>query len=192
MNVTTGKIIIGIFLICLILISGCNAMKSVGQAICKGLDLCPVQPSAEPSSKAMVFSVIKYMLPLGVLGIGAGMFLITQKQLMWGLGAIVSCVAILVITVALIEKLGPIAWIGAGIIVAVIVFAMWQVWLQRKALEQTTITVEKAKEEMDNDQKAAVFGTSEKDHGLAGKVQSKTTEKIIKKIRNTFKLDTTK
>ena len=184
---TTKKIVI-LFIICLFLITilaGCNLLKPIGDMINRGLGR-DAQPPL-PTTEEKMFDRMWWMLPLGALAFGAGMFLLVQKQIMIGLGIMASSIAVLLISVALIEKFQLIAWIGSGIFVLVVAFAVWQIWLNRKAFEQSVITLEEAKPEMDAQQLVTVFGPDEKDHGLAGKIQTKSTEKLIKKVRNKLK-----
>ena len=189
---TTRKIFILLFC-CLILtttITGCGGLNSRVRKMLgcakdsdQGLDI--IQPLI--NSEVMIFNKIWPLLLIGILGVGASFFLIVQGNLKWGIGGAVACGTVLALSVTLIEHLQIIAWVGSAIIILLIVYALWQAWIQRQALKQTVLTAELAKDKMDIVAKAVVFGKDEdgKDHGEAGKIQTKSTEKLIKKIRTT-------
>lgn len=189
-NTTKKILLLSIVLLFIVAVfSGCAPLKSFGQTIGRGLGLCSEQPPANFSSKSMLFGKLWPLLIIGVVGATASVFMIMQGTVKWGVSGFVSCIVMLVLSVTLVEHIKVIPWIGSGIIILVIGYAVWQTYLKHQelklkdvALVEAVETTEAAKNEMDKDQKAVVFGTSN-DHGLAGTIQSLTTEKIINKIR---------
>ena len=58
-------------------------------------------------------------------------------------------------------------------------YAFYQAYIQRKAIAELVRTVEVVKPQMAAQAQIEVFGPDDKDHGLAGTIQSKATEALV-------------
>jgi len=133
----------------------------------------------------MIIGKVWWMVPIGILGVAAGSFLLAQGSLKLGLAVVIGCGVALGLSITVFQHFALIAWFGFGLAAVGIFYAVYQAYLHRKAIAELVKTGEAAKLSMSAKAKAVVFGAAdnEGDHGAAGTIQSKATEKLVAKER---------
>jgi len=171
------KTVLIILLVACFLFAGCNLAKKTGEAIRTAIcgKPLPTQPEKE-LTRPMIFAKAWPLIAVALIGIAVSVFLIR-----WGLWKVGSALAIsfgtlAVFSITVVQHFRLIAWITGGLVLAVIVYA---VWTQRKALIQAAKTAEVIKPELSVDSLKKVFG----DDGMADNIQTSTTQTLISKIR---------
>lgn len=160
----------------LLLMAGCNFCHKIR-------DLLGIEPETLPpdDSLSVVAGSVPWVVLVCLAGIGLSVFLLMQGNKL-GMAFGVAFVATMVLAIAISKHLALIAWIGTGSLVALAGFFGWRVWINRRAITELVDTAECAKDELNPDSRAVVFGKGDT-HGVAGRIQSRATEKIVKEVR---------
>ena len=168
------------FLCCLVFCSCMPVRRAIQNTICPDL-----KPLIEAAKKAISDPSLRsceklwWLIVVALVGIALSVFLVMQGQIKSGIAFAASFGTLLVLSITVIQHFKLIAWIVVILVVAIIVYALW---LQKRAIKQLIGTGEVTKKEMDEVGLAKVYGVGE-DHGLAGIIQDKATEKMVKKER---------
>ena len=99
---------------------------------------------------------------------------------------VVAAGSVLALAVAVNQYLDYIAMGGLALLAIAVGFIIWQLWLHRKAVEQTVETTEIAKMKLPAPARKQVFGLAQ-EPGYAYSIQDPSTEKIVAKIRSNMK-----
>jgi len=167
-------------------LNGCQCARNIAKAVglCKA-DAPIIPPVIDPQT--MIINRIWWLIPLAILGAGAGVFLAVSGKIKTGLACVIACGATLALSVTVFQHFKLIAWIGVGVSLAALAYALWIAYAHRRAIAELVETTEAAKEELEIMPRAEIFG-GEDDHGKAGKIQSSTTEKIVSAVRKALGL----
>ena len=132
-------------------------------------------------------AIMRWLVLFSVVGIGiSGALLLYGNKL--GIAGAAACGITLVVAITIGQHIVLISWIGIGVVAVISVILIREVWLHRKAITEIVKTAELTKVELSDASNKIVFGTGDgEDHGLAGEIQSSSTEKIVSKERE--KLD---
>ena len=131
------------------------------------------------NAQGLIITRVWWLVPVAILGMAAGAFLLVQGSMKLGLGVIIACGAALGLSITVFQHFVLIAWLGFGIAAVGVLYAFYQAYIQRKAIAELVRTVEVVKPQMAAQAQIEVFGPDDKDHGLAGTIQSKATEALV-------------
>jgi hypothetical protein len=138
----------------------------------------------EENAKAGLDRMLKWIIGACVVGAGAcAAVAIFFGNIKGGLTGAAACIIIMTLAIAVSQYMMYIA-IGGGLIVLGTFGVLgYQLFIQRRAISDNVWTQEVAKRHMTDDLKEKIYGIG-KDKGQAGAIQSATTQKIIKNIKD--------
>lgn len=137
----------------------------------------PGQGAPIPTVKTTLVKPTAWLILGCVVGIGASVALLAQGNKL-GLASAAACAVTLALAITLSQHFTLIAWIGLGIILAVVGLVAWQAWQQRRAIKELVLTAEATKPALSQAEKERIFGTGD-GRGLAGQLQHPATEKLV-------------
>ena len=143
----------------------------------------PPTPGSPEAGRKSISQAMTWTVLLCALGVGAAIALVVLGQrtigIAVGAGSIATTVAALTISQhqKLISNLG----LAFGVVVAGLL--VYAAWVNRRALYELVATGEGIKGIVEPSTKEAIYGT-ETHKGLAGSIQSPTTEALVKKARS--------
>jgi hypothetical protein len=132
--------------------------------------------------KMLNYLVIGSIIFAGIFGI---IFLITSNK--YGILASIACIFIMIISIVVSTYLVYIAAIGGLLLIGLLIYGIWEVIKNRKALIETISTVETTKLEMSEESKNKIFGKGN-DKGIlvSSYIQSPSTVKLIQEIKTSM------
>ncbi len=132
--------------------------------------------------EAVVILKMWWLIPGCLLGLGAATVLMFLKQTQLAMALAAGFGVTLVLSITVFKHFALIGYIVLAIGLLIAVYALWRVRAFRQGFSQLFKTGEATKPELDELGKDKIYGTGE-DHGIAGNIQSKTTEKLVKQER---------
>jgi uncharacterized membrane protein len=105
----------------------------------------------------------------GGLLIAGGMAVMVLTQYMWAFAAIFG--------------------LGVLVLLGVFIYHIVDYLNQKRGLRETIQTIERAKEVISPEAKRRVFGAGKDDSGIAGQIQSYSTEALVKQVRDELKAE---
>jgi len=130
-------------------------------------------------SESETKKTLQWLIFASILGFGGSVALFVMGNKM-GLGGAIASISILILAITVSQYIMIIAWGGLAIIAIIVLFIIYEAYVQRLVNKELVETVEMTKENMDKDNRIKVFGEG-KNTGLAGKLQSKITSNAVKK-----------
>ena len=180
-----------ILIVVLIVLSGCQAAKRLGDTVRHlGGEHSPeivkkivevaveVAEVIEQSVEAAMVQKMWWAIPACLFGIGGSVFLIALKQVKIGVALAAGLLVTLLLSITVLKHFALIGWIVLGIGALIASYALYQAWLYRDGFSRLFLTGEAGKREMDDVAKTNTYG-GEDDHGIAGVLQNKATERLV-------------
>ena len=128
--------------------------------------------------------MLKYIVGACIIGAGAcAAMAVFFGNIKGGLTGAAACIIIMTLAIAVGQYMIYIAIGGVIIVVGTLGILGYQLFIQRNAISDNVWTQEIAKKQMPADLKEKIYGIG-KEKGQAGDIQSKTTQKIIKKVKD--------
>ncbi len=138
----------------------------------------------EEDAKAGLHKMLKWIIGTCVVGAGAcAAMAVFFGNIKGGLTGAAACIVVMTLAIAVSQYMMYIA-IGGGIIVLGTFGVLgYQLLIQRRAISDNVWTQEVAKRQMPLDIREKIYGIG-KNKGQAGEIQSPTTQKIIRNIKD--------
>lgn len=130
--------------------------------------------------------MLRWLIVVCVIMGGGGVAVWLRVSSKIGATMVLGAASVLVLAVAVQKYFDYIALGGLGILALAVGFLVWQLWLHRKAIEQTVETTEIAKRNLTPPARVKVFGGNT-DLGAAFTIQDPSTEKMVAQIRKQLK-----
>jgi hypothetical protein len=138
----------------------------------------------EENAKAGLNKMLKWIIGACVIGAGAcAAMAVFFGNIKGGLTGAAACIVIMTLAIAVSQYMMYIAIAGGIIVVGTLGVLGYQLFIQRRAISDNVWTQEVAKRNMSEAIREKIYGTGE-GKGQAGKIQSATTQKIIKNIKS--------
>jgi len=166
-----------------ILLSGCSLVRKAHNAI---FPADTVRAVIEQTPQMAILTRCWWLVPGSVLGVAGAVFLAVQGRLKLALSLGAAAGATLWLSVSVFSHFALMGYIGLAVPILILGYAGWQAYIKARAVPELVETVEKAKERMDIVDSVELFGGDD-DHGLAGTIQSKATEKLVAEVRKAIK-----
>ncbi len=132
--------------------------------------------------EAVVVLKMWWLIPGCLIGLGAAAVLLFLKQTQLAIALAAGFGVTLVLSITVFKHFALIGYIVLAVGLLIAGYALWRVRAFRQGFSQLFRTGEAVKPELDELGKDKIYGTG-KDHGLAGNIQSKTTEKLVNQER---------
>jgi hypothetical protein len=134
--------------------------------------------------KSGLNKMLKWIVGGCVIGAGAcAAMALFFGNIKGGLFGATTCIIVMVLAIAVGQYMIYIAIAGILAIIATLGVLGYQLFVQRRAISDNVWTQEVAKKHMSSDLKEKIYGDGKK-KGKAGIIQSATTQKIVKNIKN--------
>lgn len=128
--------------------------------------------------------MLRWIIGACVIGAGAcAAMAIFFGNIKGGLTGAAACIIIMTLAIAVGQYMTYIAIAGGIIVIGTLGVLGYQLFIQRRAISDNVWTQEVAKRNMPAAIREKIYGIG-KSKGQAGKIQSATTQKIIKNIKN--------
>lgn len=176
-----SKQCIAVLLIILLLLAGCSILQHLGGKHSPEMvaDMVELYEATADNIEVAVILKMWWLLPACLLGLGAAAFLLAMKQIKLAIGLAAGFGTTLVLSITVFKHFALIGYIVLAIGLLIVGYALYQAWLYRDGFSQLFRTSEAAKFELDTEGKEVVFGKDDNDHGLAGQLQNKATERLV-------------
>ncbi len=179
------KLFVVMLLLALLLLAGCAMLRHLGGEHSPptikeiAAEVVKVVEVIQGDIAAMIVQKSWWLIPGCLLGLGAAAFLLVMKQVKLAIGLAAAFGTTLILSITVFKHFALIGYIVLAIGALIVGYALWQAWLYREGFSQLFRTGEATKPELDEVGKARIFGADDDDHGLAGSIQSKATERLV-------------
>ena len=130
--------------------------------------------------------MLRWIIGACVVGAGAcAAMAVFFGNIKGGLTGAAACIIIMTLAIAVGQYMMYIAIAGGIIVIGTLGVLAYQLFVQRRAISDNVWTQEVAKRNMPVDIREKIYGIG-KGKGQAGKIQSATTQKIIKNIKSVW------
>jgi len=130
-------------------------------------------------------AMMRWLILFSIVGMGGSAVLLFYGNKI-GIATGIACGVTLVLAITISQHVVLISWIGIGVVVIIAAILIREVWKHKKAITEIVKTAEVTKVELSKESSNRVFGGG-KEKGVAGEIQSKSTEQVVAKERE--KLD---
>ena len=144
---------------------------------------------AKEDVKSKTVKMLQGIIGLGVLGFGVSIALFFLSSPKIGIAGAAASVATIVLAMGISKYFIIIALSGALIVSAIVIYLIIEAIRHKKAIKEVVETVEAAKENMTDIEKAITFGGTgpEGAKGIVKKIQSPSTENLVKLTKSKIK-----
>lgn len=147
-------------------------------------DLTKENDKLNEDIKSGLNKMLKWIVGVCVVGAGAcAAMALFFGNVKGGLAGAAACLLIMTLAIGVGQYMTYIAIAGGVIVVGTLGVLGYQLLVQRRAISDNVWTQEVAKKQMSSDLKEKIYGNG-KEKGQAGEIQSITTQKMIKNIKD--------
>lgn len=159
-------------------------VQKINEVEKKNTKLTNKNTKLEENMKSGLNRMLKWIVGACVIGAGAcAAMALFFGNIKGGLFGASTCIIIMVLAIAVGQYMMYIAIAGGILIVGTLGVLGYQLLIQRRAISDNVWTQEIAKQHMSTEVREKIYG-GENEVGQAGAIQSPTTQKIVKNIKN--------
>jgi len=132
---------------------------------------------------SQIHKMLQWLIVACIVGVGVSIVVFFMSGSKLGITGAAACGVVLVVAIAIETYFVYFAIAGGVLLIGVVGFLIYNVWVQRKALNEVVDTVEVTKDNLASDVKEKIFGAGD-DNGIMKKIQSPSTMRIVKQTKS--------
>ena len=171
-----------------ILISAKNKVKSTDLILEKLVkerdDLLEENKKILEQKNSQLHKTLQWLIVSCIVGCGAFIVLFFFTGSKGGLFAAGGCGLVLIITIFVDKYIAYLAIAGGIILLLMVGILIYNIYIKNKAFKEIVKTVEITQDNLEESVRDKIFGKEDGENGLMRKIQSPSTEKLVKKEKS--------
>ena len=171
-----------------ILISAKNKVKSTDLILNKIVkernDLLEENKKILEQKNSQLHRTLQWLIVSCIVGCGAFIVLFFFTGSKGGLFAAGGCGLVLIITIFVDKYIAYLAIAGGIILLLMVGILIYNIYIKNKAFKEIVKTVEITQDNLEESVRDKIFGKEDGENGLMRKIQSPSTEKLVKKEKS--------